>query len=208
MTNTHQSNSEVLEKFSEVVAKSLHIDPSLINPDAYLDDLGAESLDLIEISMETESQFDVWLPEKSILETAAEVFGPGVLEKEGYLTEDGKRLLTRRMPDGDAAAFRGEVAVKDLRHYFMKVSTWIRMIESLQEHTPRVCSACSGAVKASLGLRMKCAACGIEISLRSGEEINREWVQKYYDEEYGGRKQTAAAPCGAVARAHVEGGSA
>src|SRR5579863_2804646 len=147
MTHTDQSNSEVLARFSELVGKSLHIDPSLVTPDTYLDDLGAESLDLIEITMETESQFDVWLPEKSILDIASEIFGPGVLEKDGLLTEQGKRLMQRRMPPEDAADFEGEIAVKDLRHYFMKVGTWIRMIESLLEHTPRACSACGGPVQ-------------------------------------------------------------
>ncbi|MCU1275537.1 MAG: hypothetical protein JWO48_2968 [Bryobacterales bacterium] len=198
MTNMHQTTSEVLDKFAQIVAKSLHIDDSLVTPGAYLDELGAESLDLIEISMETESQFDVWLPEKSILDTAAEVFGAGVLEKDGYLTEDGKLLMTRRMPAEDAATFTGEVAVKDLRHYFMKVCTWTRMIESLLEHTPRICSECGGALRASLGLRMKCAGCGHEVSLRSGEEINREWVRQYYAEEYSSRKETQTAHCAAL----------
>ena len=67
-------------------------------PDVQLTDLGAESLDLIEISMETESQFHIFLPDKSILETAVEVFGPDVLEKDGYLTDAGKRLMLRRLP--------------------------------------------------------------------------------------------------------------
>jgi acyl carrier protein len=192
MTNTQYSQSEVLEKFSQIVAKSLHIDPSLVTQDVYLDELGAESLDLIEITMETESQFDVWLPEKSILDTAAEVFGQGVLEKDGYLTDEGKRLMTARMPSSDASAFAGEVAVKDLRHYFMRVCTWIRMIESLLEHTPRVCASCGGSMLASLGLRMKCSKCGQEISLRSGEEINREWVQEFYAKDYGSRTERQA----------------
>jgi hypothetical protein len=37
---------------------------------------------------------------------------------------------------------------------------------------------------ASMGFRMKCAKCGHEITLRSGEELNREWVREYYDKEY------------------------
>ena len=61
-----------------------------------MDNLDAESLDLIEITMETESAFDVWLPEKSVLDTAAEVFGPDILVRDGVLTEAGKELLRRR----------------------------------------------------------------------------------------------------------------
>src|SRR5579885_1820536 len=127
MTNTEIAESEILERFSQVVAKSLRIEASQVVPDAYLDALGAESLDLIEITMETETQFHIFLPDKSILDTAVDVFGPGVLEKDGFLTQEGKLLMRQRMPEADAHQFEGEVSVNELKHYFLKVSTWIRM---------------------------------------------------------------------------------
>src|SRR5689334_19062126 len=116
------TDSEVFEQFAPIVARSLRLDVAQVTMDAHLTDLGAESLDLIEITMETESQFHIFLPDKSILETAVEIFGPDVLEKDGFLTEEGKLLMMRRMPETDAAAFAGEVAVKDLLQYFLKVS--------------------------------------------------------------------------------------
>lgn len=178
------SHLEVLDGFSQIVAKSLRIDVARVLPAAYLDELGAESLDLIEISMEVESHFNVWLAEKSILDTANEIFGAGVLESGGYLTEEGKKLVRQRMPKSDAASWSGDIAVTDLRHYFMKVSTWVSMIESLLERTPVKCSACDGALKNSAPLRMKCVQCGAESGLRSGEDLNRDWVQEYYEREY------------------------
>jgi hypothetical protein len=48
---------------------------------------------------------------------------------------------------------------------------------------------------ASMGFRMKCAKCGQEITLRSGEELNREWVREYYDKEY---RPHAGAPVSAT----------
>ena len=104
------TESEVFEKFAQIVAKSLRIDACQISRDTHLTDLGAESLDLIEITMETETQFHIFLPDKSILETAVEVFDPGVLEKDGYLTVEGKRFLLGRMPQADSRDFAGEVA--------------------------------------------------------------------------------------------------
>jgi len=190
------TESEVFDKFAQIVAKSLRIDASQVTPDTHLTDLGAESLDLIEITMETESQFHIFLPDKSILETAVEVFGPDVLEKDGYLTEAGKRLLLQRMPEADAHGFEGEVAVKDLQQYFLKVSTWVRMVQGLAKYTPSDCEACGGPMVASMGFRMKCSQCGQEITLRSGEELNREWVREYYDKEY---RPQAGAPVSATA---------
>jgi acyl carrier protein len=191
----YMTESEVFDKFAQIVARSLRIDVAQVAPDTHLNDLGAESLDLIEITMETESQFHIFLPDKSILETAVEVFGSDILEKDGYLTEEGKRLLLQRMPEADAQAFEGEVAIKDLQSYFLKIDTWVRMIQSLALHTPAECAACGGPMTASMGFRMKCAHCGEEVTLRSGEELNREWVREYYDQEY---RPQAGAPASAI----------
>jgi acyl carrier protein len=178
------TESEIFDRFAQIVAHSLRIDASMVVRDTKLTDLGAESLDLIEITMETETQFHIFLPDKSILETAVEVFGPDVLEKDGYLTDAGKQLLFERMPQADAQTFQGEVAVKDLQSYFLKVDTWVRMIRDLVQYTPAECAACGGPMTASMGFRMKCAQCGQEITLRSGEELNREWVRAYHEREY------------------------
>jgi len=179
MTNGWMTEEQIYEKFAGIVAQSLHVESEQVALDAYLDDLGAESLDLIEISMEVESQFKVWLPEKSILQTAIEIYGPDVIERDGYLTAEGKTLLQARMPAEDASHFQGMVSVKDVQRYFMLVKTWIRMIDGLLAFTPRLCTACGGAMEPSLGFRLKCNACGDEITLRSGDDINREWVREF-----------------------------
>lgn len=193
----HMTESEVFDQFAQIVARSLRIDASQVSFEAQLNDLGAESLDLIEISMETESQFHIFLPDKSILETAVEVFGSGILEQDGYLTEEGKRLMLRRLPEADTRAFHGEVAVKDLQSYFLKVGAWVRMVRALAEYTPGECAECGGRMQASMGFRVRCASCGQEITLRSGEELNREWVREYYEHEYQPRTG-GAVPVNAV----------
>ena len=179
------TEAQIYDKFAEIVAASLRIERARITMDAHLmDDLGGESLDLIEITMETESAFDVWLPEKSILDTAAEVFGPDVLVREGVLTEAGKEMLRRRMPPESAQLFEGEVTTKTLNSYFLTVRSWVALIERLLEYTPVTCDACGGPLAAETGFRMQCTQCHKQVSLRSGEDLNREWVKQYYEQEY------------------------
>jgi Acyl carrier protein len=185
------TEQEILQQFQGIVAKSLQIDPGEVTPDAALDDLGAESLDLIEISMQTESEFNIWLPEKSILKTAEEIFGPGVLVNNGLLTETGKALLRRRLDESEHKLLDGEVTIDQVNKHFLKVKTWVRMIHSLVQQSPQNCEVCGGAMVASTGFRVKCKDCGREVTLLSGDELNREWVKQYYREEY---EQTQAAP--------------
>jgi len=178
------TETQIYEKFADIVAASLRVERERVTIDAHLmDGLGGESLDLIEITMETESAFDIWLPEKSVLDTAAEVFGPGVLVQDGVLTEAGKELLRRRMPLENAQLLDGEVTVKSLQSYFLTVRSWVAMIERLMEYTPVTCE-CGGPLRAETGFRMECTLCHKQVSLRSGEELNREWVKQYYDQEY------------------------
>jgi acyl carrier protein len=179
------TEAQIYEKFADIVAASLRIEREKVTMEAHLmNDLGAESLDLIEITMECESAFDVWLPEKSILDTAAEVFGPDVLVREGILTDVGKELLRHRMPPESAHLFEGEVAVKALQSYFLTVRSWVALIERLRQYTPTTCDACGGPLKAETGFRLQCTSCSKQVSLRSGEELNRAWVQQYYDQAY------------------------
>jgi acyl carrier protein len=179
------TEQEILEKTADIIAGSLRVDRSRVTPDAHLiDDLGAESLDLIEITMETESAFNVCIPEKSILDSATEVFGPGILEQDGYLTDIGKQLLNRRLPDADRGKFEGQVSLADIKTYFLTVRSWARMVYHLAQHTPCECPQCGAGLQAEPGFRLKCSGCGHEVSVRAGEDLNREWVQEFYNTEY------------------------
>jgi acyl carrier protein len=193
LMNSKLTEAQIQDKFAEIVAASLRIEKAKVTIDSHLmDDLGAESLDLIEITMETESAFDVWLPEKSVLDTAAEVFGPDILVRDGLVTEAGKDLLRHRMPPESGPFFDGEVTIKTLQSYFLTVRSWVALIQRLMESTPVTCDACGGPLKADTGFRMQCPACHKLVSLRSGEDLNREWVQQYYALEYLSSKNSAA----------------
>ena len=51
-------NQEVFEKIRDIVADLLDIDPDTIKPESkFQADLGADSLDLVELIMEFEEQF-------------------------------------------------------------------------------------------------------------------------------------------------------
>ena len=58
-------NSDIFEKVRKIIADKLDIEPDKISPDAsFLDDLGADSLDIVELIMELEEEFNLEIPDE------------------------------------------------------------------------------------------------------------------------------------------------
>lgn len=57
----------ILEKTREVIVDQLNVDESDVLDDAsFIDDLGADSLDLVELVMALESEFGVTIPDEDV----------------------------------------------------------------------------------------------------------------------------------------------
>lgn len=53
------------EKFTEIIVDRLGVDPSQVTPEAsFIDDLGADSLDTVELVMAFEEEFDLEIPDE------------------------------------------------------------------------------------------------------------------------------------------------
>ena len=50
------------EVLSGIIAKQIHLDPSVITPESVLSELGVTSLDLVEIILTIEDKYDVIIP--------------------------------------------------------------------------------------------------------------------------------------------------
>ena len=52
-------------KFQEIIVDRLGVDPAQITPEAsFIDDLGADSLDTVELVMAFEEEFDIEIPDE------------------------------------------------------------------------------------------------------------------------------------------------
>jgi len=58
-------NSEIFEKVKKIIADKLDIEEDKITPESsFLDDLGADSLDIVELIMELEEEFNIEIPDE------------------------------------------------------------------------------------------------------------------------------------------------
>jgi acyl carrier protein len=176
------SEASILQRFAALVGASLRIDPARVTPESRLDELGAESLDLVEITLDVENEFSILMPERTILEAATEELGEGVFEQDGLLTQAGKRLLLERLPGADPAAFDGDQPVREVRRLFLRVDAWVALIRRICECSPRTCGTCGAALVQGSPGRLRCRPCGREYDLPAGDEVNRAWVRQYAGE--------------------------
>jgi acyl carrier protein len=59
-------SDDIFQRITKVVANQLSIDPSEVVPEALIqDDLGADSLDLVELIIDLEDEFDIKIDDES-----------------------------------------------------------------------------------------------------------------------------------------------
>ncbi len=57
--------SSVFDRVKEIIVEQLGVDPEDVKPEAsFVDDLGADSLDIVELVMALEEEFDLQIPDE------------------------------------------------------------------------------------------------------------------------------------------------
>ncbi len=78
--------SEIESKVRDIIVDKLGVDESEVTPNAsFTNDLGADSLDTVELIMEFEKEFDINIPDDK-----AETIGT-VADASGYIEENTKK---------------------------------------------------------------------------------------------------------------------
>jgi len=111
--------AEVFEKVRSCFVAALGVDPEEVPLKAkVIDDLGAESLDLLDIVYRLERAFDIKIPRGNI-ENQARQATEGEYEQDGVLTELALAKLQAVMPEVDPACFQPGLTVKDIPRLFV-----------------------------------------------------------------------------------------
>lgn len=165
----------VERKVLESVARALDMDPEEVQLSSTLmGELGAESLDLLDIAFMIEKEYKIAFPRTEIIERAAEHFGEEALVVDGMVTPLGLEMLRRGMPEIDPSILRPGFRVADAAR-LPTVETLVRVTLRLLEFKaqfPRVCPDCGGPLReAEIVPEFVCDACGAVQPLPSGDDI-------------------------------------
>jgi acyl carrier protein len=125
------SHDEIFEKLQEALVDALGVDDDEVTPEAKLvDDLGAESIDFLDITFRMEKAFGIKIDQ-------GEMFPDNVLNdatyvRDGKVTDEGMALLREQLPYADLDAFDEDRAVDSFANIFT-VETLVRFVQQKQE---------------------------------------------------------------------------
>jgi len=172
--------ADVEQRVLAVIARAMDRPVSEVKPSSSLEfDLGAQSLDYLDIAFSLEREFRISFPRADFMERAADHFGEENLVQNGVITDLGLRLLAKGMPELDPAALKPGLKVTEVREMFV-VATFVRVVQQLlaaKAAMDRTCPDCGATMAESASLpEFVCPSCGKSVPLRSGDDVMFEHV--------------------------------
>jgi len=128
---------EIYEKVKESVVEALGVDEEEVIPNAVLfDDLGAESLDLLDIVFRLEKEFGIKIPRGGIQAESLSAEGENLKEEDlmvdGVLTPLGIQKLKESMSEVDPSRITEGFRADDIPTLFT-VQTFVNIVKKLLE---------------------------------------------------------------------------
>ena len=122
------TNAEVFSKVQTALVDALGVDEDEVTPNARLvGDLGAESIDFLDIVFRLEKAFDIKIPRGELF--PEDILTSAQYVQNGKLTSEGVEQLKTRMPFADLTAFSANPVVQDFGN-LLTVEDMCRYVES------------------------------------------------------------------------------
>jgi acyl carrier protein len=127
------NRNEIVQGVCECVASVVDGNPSTIREgDRLIDDLGADSLDLLDLVFQLEQRFRIKISPRDIERRAQKELGESPLQVDGVYTSEALQQLRKALPEVPAEEFSEGLRTVDLPHSF-RVSTFVRLVIRLIE---------------------------------------------------------------------------
>lgn len=178
------TEEKVFEELKKAIVETLRVEENSIKPESSLiEDLGAESLDFLDINYRLEQAFGIKMARHFVIEHIEEMFGEGsAIDENGQLTGKAIELLKIRfgehMPDLKPGMDMDEVPV------LVTAQSISRGVMDILDSLPEKCLKCgNSAWQSDDGTRVKCGSCGENGTFDNGDDLIKNWLSKVQEEK-------------------------
>lgn len=118
----------IFEGVRECLAECIRVDPAAVRPDStIIDELGADSLDLLDIVFALERRFKVKIRQGDIERRARENIPPEAFERDNRLLPAGAARMREILPEIPAEKIPDGLSLSRIPYLFT-VETFVRII--------------------------------------------------------------------------------
>ncbi|SEK24462.1 acyl carrier protein [Atopomonas hussainii] len=177
----------VITSTRSILAQLLALDLDEVEADhRIVDDLSADSLDIVDLSFQLGRKYGCTLPKTSVLEHASELNGDldGLVENKG-LTASGVALLRNSLSAYSAEQLR--VGMKPTEVFAQTtVRNWAQQCHNLFNYLPDTCPQC-GSHHAAVNEREQvvCGDCSGRLTPLDGDDVSRQLVAGFMATQAG-----------------------
>jgi acyl carrier protein len=179
------SEATVIEEVKKAIAQTQKIDPETIQPEqSLMKDLGAESLDFLDINYRLEQVFGIKTARHFVLEHIEEMFGEGTaIDENSQLTDKAVALLKIRLGEENTTELRSGMDMDEVS-LLITVKGMARVVLDILDTLPEKCSSGGHSAWAvEKGTRIKCSDCGEYATFTDGDTLTQEWLRAIQDEK-------------------------
>lgn len=178
------TEEKVMEELKKAIVETLRVDQAQIKPETSLiNDLGAESLDFLDINYRLEQAFGMKMARHFVLEHIEEIYGEGsAIDENGQLTDKAVETLKIRfgdnVPDLKSGMDMDEVPA------MVTVESIAKGVIDILDSLPANCSKCTkGEWQTDDGSHLKCGSCGEPAEYANGDDLIKKWLDKVQEEK-------------------------
>lgn len=178
------TEEKVFEELKKAIVETLRVEEgSIARESSLINDLGAESLDFLDINYRLEQAFGMKMARHFVLEHIEEMFGEGTaIDEEGRLTGKAIELLKIRfgnnMPELQAGMDMDEIPA------MVTVQSMVQGVMDILNSLPDKCSNCANAAwKSDDGVKIKCGSCGEGATFTNGDDLIKAWLTRVQEEK-------------------------
>lgn len=131
--NSNTACDEVFEGVRHCLVEALGVGPDAVLPESrIIIDLGADSLDLLDITFRLERQFNIKISPRDIERRARARLGETPMEIDGVYTPEALSELKKALPEIPTDELAEGLSMSDLPSRF-RVATMMNMVRKCQE---------------------------------------------------------------------------
>jgi acyl carrier protein len=184
MSQNILTEEKVMEELKKAIIETLRVEEAQIKPETSLiNDLGAESLDFLDINYRLEQAFGMKMARHFVLEHIEEIYGEGsAIDENGLLTDKAVETLKIRfgdnVPDLKPGMDMDEVPA------MVTVESIAKGVMDILDSLPENCSKCNKSEwQISDGSHLKCGSCGEPAAYANGDDLIKGWLAKVQEEK-------------------------